>query len=242
MLSCSSIQRSNCALARSQCTLSTNIHVSMSVYHLWMSWLTVIHPSSIISYCLTKAPNPWLLSVALPSLFWSKYQCGHMEVLWEELREVRAFWICWVDPQVCITSHTVNPCMLMHSSLYTVNSTPSTSLLLLWLGQSDLCAEEGRLESKIKANLMYGVIDLSEPQLSFLQCKRLDPMWDTPFPSKGWRQQDRNICRVGSVHSRAIRLIFSDGLRGEGCMLFQIHTNGGVWLGRLVIFSIIANW
>ena len=88
---------------------------------------------------------------------------GHMKILWEELQKLQTIWECWMYPLVCILHHAVNLCMLSHGCLHTVNDTPSTGLLLLRLGQSDLSAVVGRFESKRKENLVDWFIGLSKP-------------------------------------------------------------------------------
>ena len=77
-----------------------------------------------------------------------------MKILLEELWQLQTIRECWTYPLVCISCHAVNLCMLSHSCLHTVNGAPSTGLLLLRLGQSDLSAVDGRLKSKRKANLV----------------------------------------------------------------------------------------
>ena len=62
--------------------------------------------------------------------------------MWDKLQKVQTLWQHLTDCLVSIVCKAVYVCMLMDSCVYTLHSIPHTSLLLA-VGSSDLCVEDG---------------------------------------------------------------------------------------------------
>ena len=92
-----------------------------------------------------------------------------------------------LDHPVCITCKAVYVCMLLNSCVHTLHSIPSIWVFfLLAVSSSDLCAEDGLLESQSQVNPVNGFIGLGHPKLCLLNSsKGLGYIGDTPLPSKG---------------------------------------------------------
>ena len=66
-----------------------------------------------------------------------------MEIMWDKLWKVWTIGQGLLDHPVCIACKAVYVGMLVDRCVHTLHSIPSMGLLLLVVGSSDLCAEDG---------------------------------------------------------------------------------------------------
>ena len=205
MLSCSSTHLSNWAFAQSNpfnCHMS---YVSIWIWNLCIWDLTIFHPSALIIYCVTEAPYPGQLLVALPYHLWIKDSGFYYHILDVQLWKVWTSSICFLDVLVKVVCHAIDMCMFMNCCVHTVYGIPCTCFSLLGLGFKAALFRDHVRPAKSKVNPMNKAIGLSMVKLSLLKCKGLQAIANTYCPSQWRRADNQMILRVGTFHSRAIR-------------------------------------
>ena len=146
-----------------------------------------------------------------------------MEIMWNKWQKVQSFGQSLADRPISIMCKAVYVCMLMDSCVHTLHSIPCTGLLLLAIGSSDLCAKYCWLESQSQVDFVNGFIGLSNPKPSFLDCKGLYSIINTPLPTESWWEKDWKVLRIDVIHAWTIRSPEGGPLQGWATFLVMLQ-------------------